>query len=156
MEKIDCIIGGVELSRPEVEAFYNEQNYIVTCGGVWIIRFNKKQNRYYGEKLHSQTKLVPRRRFIAVPASHVNDLLGFKLLKEGVYGAILQENMPKVNDKVVCVDNSGRETELTRGKVYTVIATNYDDFAIDGTFLVCVENDEGDMIDYGGVKFETI
>lgn len=96
MEKIDCIIGGVELSRPGVEAFYNDQKYIVASGGVWTIRFNKEQNRYYGKKLHSQTKLVPRRRFIAVSASHVNKLLGFKLLKECVYGAILQETMSNV------------------------------------------------------------
>lgn len=102
MEKIDCIIGGVELSRPEVETFYNDKKYIVTCGGVWIIRFNKKQNRYYGEKLHSQTKLVPRRRFIAVPASHVNELLEFKLMNEGAYEPILQETMSNVKRKKEC------------------------------------------------------
>lgn len=66
-----------------------------------------------------------------------------------------ETNKVKVNDKVVCVSNSGRETELTVGKVYKVIATNYDDFATDGTFLICVKNDEGDMIDYGGIKFKT-
>lgn len=102
MEKIDCIIGGVELSRPEVEAFYNDQKYIVASGGVWTIRFNKEQKRYYGKKMHSQTKLVPRRRFIAVSASHVNKLLGFKLLKECVYGAILQETMSNVKRKKEC------------------------------------------------------
>lgn len=65
-------------------------------------------------------------------------------------------NKVKINDKVVCVNNSGHENELTVGKAYTVIATDYDDFMIDGTFLICIRNDEGDMIDYGGAKFKTL
>lgn len=63
-------------------------------------------------------------------------------------------NEVEINDKVVCVNNSECETELTIGKIYAVIATDYDDFTIDGTFLICVKNDEGDMIDYGGARFK--
>lgn len=99
MEKIDCIIGGVELTRQEVEQFYNDHKYIVAYRGVWIVRFDKEQNRYYGEKVHSQTKLVSCRRFIAVPASHVNELLGFKLLSEDFYEPILQGTLSKVKRK---------------------------------------------------------
>lgn len=65
-------------------------------------------------------------------------------------------NKVKINDKVLCINNLGHKNELTVGKVYTVIATDYDDFAIDGTFLICIKNDEGDMIDYGGVRFKTL
>lgn len=102
MEKNDCIIGGVELSRQEVETFYSDQKYIVAYGGVWIIRFDKEQNIYYGEKVHCQTKLVSRHRFIAVSASHVNELLELKLLNEGAYEPILQETVPKVKRKELC------------------------------------------------------
>lgn len=43
-------------------------------------------------------------------------------------------NNVKISDKVVCANNSGYENELNVGKTYTVIATDYDDFTIDGTF----------------------
>lgn len=62
----------------------------------------------------------------------------------------------KLNDEIVCVENVGRENELTMNKSYTVLDTDYSDFKIDGTFLVSIKNDEGDICDYGGVRFRTI
>lgn len=61
----------------------------------------------------------------------------------------------KINDEIVCVENLGRKNELTTNKVYTVLGTDYSDFKIDGTFLVSIRNDEGDICDYGGVRFKT-
>lgn len=60
----------------------------------------------------------------------------------------------KSNDGIVCIDNSGRENELTMNKVYTVLGTDYSDFQIDGTLLVSIENDEGDILEYGGIRFK--
>lgn len=59
-----------------------------------------------------------------------------------------------INDTVVCKNNSGRERELTVGKEYTVAYTDYRDFPYDGTFLLCVKNDEGDLVYYGGIRFK--
>lgn len=60
----------------------------------------------------------------------------------------------KSNDEIVCTDNSGRENELTINKVYTVLGTDYSDFQFDGTFLVSIKNDQGDVLDYGGIRFK--
>lgn len=60
----------------------------------------------------------------------------------------------KSNDEIVCTDNSGRENELTMNKVYTVLGTDYSDFQIDGAFLVSIKNDQGDVLDYGGIRFK--
>lgn len=60
----------------------------------------------------------------------------------------------KSNDEIMCTDNSGRENELTINKVYTVLGTDYSDFQIDGTFLVSIKNDQGDVLDYGGIRFK--
>lgn len=64
-------------------------------------------------------------------------------------------NEIKTNDKVICTDNSGRKTELTIGKTYIVLATDYSDFKFDGTFLIGIKNDRGDITDYGNVRFKT-
>lgn len=65
-------------------------------------------------------------------------------------------NEVSINDTVVCKNNSGREMELTVGKEYRVVYTDYRDFLYDGTFLLGVKNDEGDLVDYGGVRFKII
>lgn len=59
----------------------------------------------------------------------------------------------KPNDTVTCVSNSGFENELTVGKSYTVLNVDYDDYPYDGTSLIEIKNDEGDIIDYSNVKF---
>lgn len=64
-------------------------------------------------------------------------------------------NRINTNDEIVCVDNLGREKELTVNKAYTVLGIDYSDFKFDGTFLVSIRNDEGDVLDYGGRRFKT-
>lgn len=67
----------------------------------------------------------------------------------------LAEYQFKIGDEIICVENMGRENELTIDKTYTILSIDYSDFKFDGTFLVSIRNDEGDICDYGGVRFKT-
>ena len=85
MGKIECIIGGVELSRDEVETYYTAKKYIVAYGGIWQISFSQAQNKFCGQKVSRERGLSSRGRFYALSASEVNKLLGVKLLSEENY-----------------------------------------------------------------------
>lgn len=61
----------------------------------------------------------------------------------------------KIGYEIICVKNMGRENELTINKAYTILNIDYSDLKFDGTYLVSIKNDEGDICDYGGVRFKT-
>lgn len=67
---------------------------------------------------------------------------------------ILAKEQFKIGDEIFCVENMGRENELTINKAYTILNIDYSDLKFDGTYLVSIKNDEGDICDYGGVRFK--
>ena len=82
MENIECVIGGVELSRSEVEQYYNEKRYIVCFSGVFQINFSQANNRFYGQLVIAKKGISKRGRFYAMKAKEINDILNEKILVE--------------------------------------------------------------------------
>lgn len=61
--KIECIIGGVELSLKEVEDIYKNGLYIVTYGGVWQVNYSVAQRKYYGHMVVKEKGIASHGRY---------------------------------------------------------------------------------------------
>lgn len=78
--KIECIIGGVELSLKEVEEIYSNGLYIVTYGGIWQVSYSIPQKQYYGYLVVVEKGIAPRGRFYAMKGEAINKILGKYIL----------------------------------------------------------------------------
>lgn len=78
--KIECIIGGVELSLKEVEEIYNNGLYIVTYGGVWQVNYSSAQRRYYGQMVVKEKGIASRGRYYTMAGEAINKILGKEIL----------------------------------------------------------------------------
>lgn len=78
--KIECIIGGVELSLKEVEEIYKNGLYIVTFGGIWQVNYSIPQKQYYGHMIVKEKGLVSRGRFYTMSGKAINKILGKDIL----------------------------------------------------------------------------
>ena len=78
--KIECIIGGVELSLKEVEEIYKNGLYIVTFGGIWQVNYSIPQKQYYGHMIVKEKVLVSRGRFYTMSGKAINKILGKDIL----------------------------------------------------------------------------
>lgn len=78
--KIECIIGGVELSLKEVEEIYKNGLYIVTFGGVWQVNYSIPQKQYYGHMIVKEKGIASRGRFYTMSGKAINKILGKDIL----------------------------------------------------------------------------
>lgn len=78
--KIECIIGGVELSLKEVEEIYKNGLYIVTFGGIWQVNYSIPQKQYYGHIVIKEKGIVARGRFYTMTGKAINKILGKNIL----------------------------------------------------------------------------
>ena len=78
--KIECIIGGVELSLKEVEEIYKNGLYIVTFGGIWQVNYSIPQKQYYGHMIVKEKDIVSRGRFYTMSGKAINKILGKDIL----------------------------------------------------------------------------
>lgn len=78
--KIECIIGGVELSLKEVEEIYKNGLYIVTYGGVWQVNYSVAQRKYYGHMVVIEKGIASPGRYYTMTGKAINKILGKEIL----------------------------------------------------------------------------
>lgn len=77
-------IGSIELTKEEIKKFYYNHKYLVTYSKVYQLNYSEPAG-YYGNVVYTCNRgenLAKRGRFHAMDAVEVNNLLGFKLLRE--------------------------------------------------------------------------